>query len=354
MFRGALKEDSHKRRLYNQRFSPLRMGRPSLVWLPLSCSIVLLANPLGHKVILAIFTSIITANARLYHLPTSPASHVFASPGSSLIGHLRRYWTSYSDVKVVRLSMRLLSIAFTCVAIVLPRVAQVTAVPHGGVLSYNIAGTNYKGFTPYNTPVGQTTIQREWDSYDPITTPASGNLACNANGASLGSAQLSATVAAGSRVTAYYNQWPHTIGPVMVYMAKCPGSCTSANPSSLSWFKIDQAGLISGTLTTGLWGQGQLVANNNSWTSTIPASLPAGEYFIRHELLALHTSNQPQFYPECAQLKLTGGGSSSPSGSYLVQFPGAYKASDPGVTIDIYSQPTVTTYTIPGPPVWRG
>lgn len=37
-----------------------------------------------------------------------------------------------------------------------------TALAHGGVLSYNIAGTTYKGFVPYNSPTGQSTIQREW------------------------------------------------------------------------------------------------------------------------------------------------------------------------------------------------
>ncbi|TFK44746.1 glycoside hydrolase family 61 protein [Crucibulum laeve] len=245
-----------------------------------------------------------------------------------------------------------ISAALVSLTVALAQVGQVIA--HGGVLSYSIGGQYYNGFVAYNTPTGQKTIQREWDTYNPITNPTDGSLSCNTNGANLGSGQLSATVAAGSKVIAYWNQWPHTIGPVMVYMAKCPSTCTSATASSLSWFKIDQAGLISGALPTGTWAQGQLVANNNSWTSTIPASLPAGEYMIRHELLAIHTSDQPQFYPECAQLKLTGGGSSSPSGSYLVKFPGAYSASDPGVTIDIYSQPTVTNYTIPGPAVWRG
>ena len=49
-------------------------------------------------------------------------------------------------------------------------------------------------------------------------------------------------------------------------------------------FKIDEAGLISGDLPTGLWGMGELVANNNSWPSTIPASLAPGEYMIRHEV----------------------------------------------------------------------
>ena len=70
-------------------------------------------------------------------------------------------------------------------------------------------------------------------------------------------------------------------------------------------FKIDQAGLISGTVYSGTWASGQMIANNNSWTTTIPASLTPGEYMLRHELLSIHTPDQPQFYPNCAQLKLT-------------------------------------------------
>ncbi|KAH9929537.1 cellulose-growth-specific protein [Epithele typhae] len=232
-------------------------------------------------------------------------------------------------------------------------VSQVVA--HGGVVSYSIGGTTYNGFLAYNTPTGQTSIQREWDTYNPITDPTDSSLACNANGANLGSGQQSATVPAGSDVVAYWNNpWPHTIGPVMVYMASCGGSCTDADPTSLEWFKIDEAGLISGDLPTGLWGMSELVNDNSSWTTTIPASLAPGEYFIRHELLAIHTSDQPQFYPECAQLILTGSGSATPSGDYLVKFPGAYSMSDPGVGIDVYSQPGVTNYTIPGPAVWQG
>lgn len=49
-------------------------------------------------------------------------------------------------------------------------------------------------FSPYNPPAGQSSIQREWDSYNPITNPTDASIACNINGASLGSGQLSATV----------------------------------------------------------------------------------------------------------------------------------------------------------------
>jgi hypothetical protein len=48
---------------------------------------------------------------------------------------------------------------------------------------------------------------------------------------------------------------------------------------------------------------------------------------------------------ECAQINITGGsGSKSPA---TVSIPGAYKATDPGILINIYQ--TLSSYTIPGP-----
>ncbi|KAL0957073.1 hypothetical protein HGRIS_003170 [Hohenbuehelia grisea] len=141
---------------------------------------------------------------------------------------------------------------------------------------------------------------------------------------------------------------------MLTYLAKCPGSsCTGVNANSLSWFKIDQSGLISGTVGNGVWGSGLMIQQNNSWTSTIPSTVPAGAYLIRFETIALH-SMPAQFYPECAQLQITGGGTREPTSSELVKFPGAYKASDPGVTVDLYTQQaqTQTQYIIPGPPLY--
>ncbi|EIW82545.1 hypothetical protein CONPUDRAFT_180590, partial [Coniophora puteana RWD-64-598 SS2] len=116
----------------------------------------------------------------------------------------------------------------------LTQVSLVSA--HGGVLSYNIAGTTYNGFVAYDSPTGQSTIQREWDSYDPIQDPTDSYMSCNEDGANLGSGQEYATVAAGSQIIAYWNNpWPHTIGPVMVYMADCSGDCTDATTSDLEW-----------------------------------------------------------------------------------------------------------------------
>jgi hypothetical protein len=74
--------------------------------------------------------------------------------------------------------------------------------------------------------------------------------------------------------------------------------------------------------------------------TTIPASLPTGEYLLRVEHIALHLAaglNGAQFYISFGQLNVTGGGAGVPTP--LVSFPGAYKATDPGIKIDIYSHP---------------
>ncbi|KAH0589832.1 Esterase/lipase/thioesterase [Termitomyces sp. 'cryptogamus'] len=225
---------------------------------------------------------------------------------------------------------------------------------HGGVLSYSNAGNWYWGWQPYNTPVGQTSIQRPWSTYNPITDATDSTIACNDDGSS-GALQLTANVVAGSAITAYWNQiWPHDVGPMLTYLAQCPGStCTGVNAATLEWFKIDEAGLIDGTVYSGTWGSGKMIAQNSSWTTTIPSTVPSGNYLIRFETIALH-SLPAQFYPECAQINISGGGSLAPTASQLVKFPGGYSNSDPGLIIDVYSNAaqTETTYPIPGPPLY--
>ncbi|KXN89080.1 Cellulose-growth-specific protein [Leucoagaricus sp. SymC.cos] len=225
---------------------------------------------------------------------------------------------------------------------------------HGGVLSYSWKGQWYFGWNPYNSPVGQTTIQRPWATYDPITDATASTLACNDDGTA-GALQLTATVAAGTAITAYWNQvWPHPYGPMLTYLAQCSGStCDTANAKNLKWFKIDEAGLLSGTVGNGTWGSGKMIADNSSWTTTIPSTVPSGQYMIRFETIALH-SLPAQMYPECAQIQITNGGNRAPTSDELVTFPGGYSNSDPGLTVNLYTNEaqTETTYIIPGPPLY--
>lgn len=163
-------------------------------------------------------------------------------------------------------------------------------------------------------------------------------------------------VAAGSTIT---HEWHHTLtskgtgdsedpiaashkGPVMVYLAKVP-SATQTSVTGLQWFKIAEDGLDA----NGVWGVDRLIANGGKASATIPSCIPPGNYLLRAEIIALHSASSypgAQFYMECAQINVTGGGSTSPA---TVSFPGAYKGSDPGITVSIYSG--AKTYTIPGP-----
>ncbi|KIJ50872.1 carbohydrate-binding module family 1 protein [Sphaerobolus stellatus SS14] len=239
--------------------------------------------------------------------------------------------------------------SFAVIAI-LSQVSQVAA--HGGVLSYSWSGQTYQGWSPYNTPTGQTTIQRPWSSYNPITTATDPTLSCNDDGTS-GALQLTANVAAGTAITAYWNQvWPHPYGPMFTYLAQCPGStCTGVSSDSLSW--VNQSGLISGTIGNGSWGSGKMIAQNSSWTTTIPASVPSGNYLIRFETIALH-SLPAVSVKQCAQITITGGGSLAPTAAQLVKFPGGYSNTDPGLTVDIYTNEALTdsNYIMPGPPLY--
>lgn len=83
----------------------------------------------------------------------------------------------------------------------------------------------------------------------------------------------------------------------------------------------------------------KLIANKGKVTVTIPSCLPDGDYLFRGELLALHSASRSggaQFYMECAQLRLSGGGSASPQ---TYNIPGIYKASDPGVLYNLCKFP---------------
>ena len=183
----------------------------------------------------------------------------------------------------------------------------------------------YQGYSPASSPP---TIQRQWPDYNPIMSVSSAAMRCNGGS----SAALSATVAAGQTVTAVWSQWTHAQGPVMVWMYKCSGALTSCDGSGVGWFKIDQMGMTAPPLTGTNWGTA-VVMKDLKWTSTIPAKLAPGNYLIRHELLALHQANTPQFYPECAQLVVTGSGTATPSGAYLTAIPSYASASDPGVNV---------------------
>jgi len=139
-----------------------------------------------------------------------------------------------------------------------------------------------------------------------------------------------------------------------VWMTECKGDCSTwAHPNEGDWFKIYEAGLLSGTIGHGRWGTNDMMAKDFSLTVKIPATLKPGNYLIRHETINLARA-PAEFYPECAQLKVTGSGTTSPGKQYRAKIPGAYKKTDSAVRYSMHDAAVASSskYVIPGPPVF--
>lgn len=164
---------------------------------------------------------------------------------------------------------------------------------------------------------------------------------------------ISAEVAAGKEVELQWTEWPSSHhGPVITYMANCKGDCSKVDKTSLEFFKIDQKGLIDGSQAPGTWATDNLISKNNSWTVTVPSDIAAGNYVMRHEIIALHSAGNKdgaQNYVQCLNFKVTGGGNASPQGTLGTKL---YKDTDPGILVNIYQ--SLSSYDIPGPALFSG
>ncbi|EIN11130.1 hypothetical protein PUNSTDRAFT_154782 [Punctularia strigosozonata HHB-11173 SS5] len=206
---------------------------------------------------------------------------------------------------------------------------------------------------------GQNTAIRVPPNNNPVTDVTSTDLTCNVNGLS-GTGISTVSIPAGSNITFEWHQHAQRTGedaisgghkgPVLVYIAKAPSSAASFDGQGAVWTKIYQSGLLDAS--TQQWATDVVNANGGKHSVVIPASLPAGEYLLRAEIIALHVAQSypgAQFYIGCAQVKITSGGTASPP---TVALPGAYKPTDPGITVNIYNN--LQSYTFPGPAVWSG
>lgn len=96
----------------------------------------------------------------------------------------------------------------------------------------------------------------------------------------------------------------------------------------------------------------RLIASNSTWLVQIPADLAAGNYVLRHEIIALHSAGSAdgaQNYPQCFNLAVSGTGSVQPSG---VLGTALYQETDPGILYNLYT--AVEDYTMPGPAEYTG
>ncbi|KAJ3037805.1 hypothetical protein HDV00_001306 [Rhizophlyctis rosea] len=238
---------------------------------------------------------------------------------------------------------------------------------HGAVTSYSIGSTTYAGYQGFSPSPSYAGPQWSWPDYNP--TQFSGGkdfttyVRCNGE---YKKASSYMTAAAGSQISAYWAQWTHNPATVAVYLYEV-SSFDNPDVSGAGWFKIDEFVSSGSTLSPDTLWAGYKIIQTGKWTSTIPANLKPGNYVIRHELIARHQANTPQFYAECANIQITGSGSATPDSSYKVAIPGSgyAVASDgcptgpPGAGNDLCFEVNGSTfatanYVNVGPKVWGG
>jgi cellulase len=111
---------------------------------------------------------------------------------------------------------------------------------------------------------------------------------------------VSAPIAAGSTLRVKWAQvrgeggeWPPSHkGPIIDYIASCNGACSTVDFTTLKFVKFAQTGWINDSVAEGFWAADALRADDSSWNIKIPSGLKAGEYVLRHEIIALHLADQ--------------------------------------------------------------
>ncbi|KAH6659884.1 glycosyl hydrolase family 61-domain-containing protein [Truncatella angustata] len=199
-------------------------------------------------------------------------------------------------------------------------------------------------------------VRQTNNSNSPITDITSTDMICNSGGnlAATMAKTSTYTVAPGDNVGFTINAAISHPGPLSVWMSKAPdGTAANAYDGSGDWFKvyeltyteINSEGIQWATYPSGSSGI-------QNFTIDLPTDLPAGDYLMRAEHVALHAAEEfggAQFYMGCAQLSVTGDGAGSPSP--VTSIPGQYTGYEAGLIINIY-YPIPTNYTAPGEATW--
>ncbi|TGJ68592.1 hypothetical protein EYR41_007635 [Orbilia oligospora] len=226
------------------------------------------------------------------------------------------------------------------------------SLAQAGLLDNVLAPASSAGLLDSIVGGGTSASSRVWQmlSRGPVSDIMSNAIACNQPDGT--SWPVAATVKAGGSITFDWPGWPSNYkGPSLSYLAYCSsGDCSNENPNLLDFFKIDEDGLHD----DGSWASDSIAAGSG-YTINIPSNIASGSYMMRHEFVNLDGAsllNGAKFYPMCASLKVTGGGSARPSDT--VRFPGAYTSLDPGILVTIGNLLGSNSYIFPGPPLISG
>jgi hypothetical protein len=196
-------------------------------------------------------------------------------------------------------------------------------------------------------------VRKTNNSNYPLQNVNSTDMRCN-SGASSGVALNTSTytVASGDMLGfAIKDTFGHP-GPQQVYISKAPNAAAEYDGSG-DWTKIYSL-TFSLNSTQGA-GDGLLkwaTYRARTFNFKLPDELPAGEYLLRAEGLALHAAHKPnnaQFYVACAQINVTGSGTGVLSPT--IKFPGGYQWNSTGVLIPQFWS-KIANYTAAGPRLW--
>jgi hypothetical protein len=248
--------------------------------------------------------------------------------------------------------------SFTSKTLISALAGAASVAAHGHVTNIVINGVSYQNYDPTSFPYQQNpptvvgwTASNTDNGFVAPDAFASGDIICHRTASNAGGRAI---VAAGDSIFIQWDTWPESHhGPVIDYLASCGSSgCESVEKTDLEFFKISEAGLIDGSSAPGVWASDQLIANDNSWMVQIPSNIAPGNYVLRHEIIALHSGNQPngaQNYPQCFNIEVTGSGTEIPTG---VRGTALYTPTDAGILANIYNAPL--SYSIPGPALIAG
>ncbi|TFL05287.1 glycosyl hydrolase family 61-domain-containing protein [Pterulicium gracile] len=201
-------------------------------------------------------------------------------------------------------------------------------------------------------------MRRTTNSNSPLPNIQNKDMVCNVGGldAANRAATKTAVVNAGDTIGFNVRDIMGHPGPVNVYMSKAPAGVTAQNYlGDGDWFKVYALGVKQFRPSKGvIWGSMPDTAPQGipNVQFTLPTALPAGEYLVRMEHIAIHGASEPggaQFYIGCGQLTVRSSGTGVPSPT--VKFPGAYKGNEPGLVFPVY-WPPMLNYTMPGPATW--
>lgn len=221
--------------------------------------------------------------------------------------------------------------------------AALAAIPHASAhyfFPHFIADGNFTGYYEY--------VREDTQGYMPYKGGySSDDFRCNTGSMDYASKTGVYKVKAGETIGfgTDFNALIQHPGPLQVYMSKAPGDVREYDGSG-DWFKIYELGPKSFSSDDGItWGTNDI----GNFTFQLPNEIPAGQYLVRIEHIALHGAGEwggAEFYFNCAQIEVESDSTATPGP--LVKIPGVYDGYEPGILFYMYRD-YIVNYTMPGP-----